>query len=338
MLRIAIIGLGDIASAHIEAIAAYKDATLVAGCDIDTTRRVLLPQEAAFYTDAVTLLAAERPDVVHICLPHHLHFSCAKLVAEAGCNILIEKPVAVNTAQAKAVAMLENMYGIHICICLQNRCNETSRMLLEYLKSGNYGRVIGVRGIMTWYRANEYYTVKRWRGQKALAGGGCMTTQAIHTLDLLQLFAQSHASSVRGCVGRIMGYDTDVEDSAIARITFENGAEGLFLATLGNFEDTDVEFDVVCERARFRIREKELWLQDASGKHMLTRDDAHGFAGKACYGGRHSRLVQNFYHALCGKPIDYPHPEDGIAVQELIAAIETSSVSGKPVDLEMRGE
>lgn len=335
MLRIAIIGLGDIAPAHIEAIAAYSDAALVAGCDIDTSRRTLLPQGAAFYTDIVTLLTVERPDVVHICLPHHLHFSCAKLVAEAGCNILIEKPVAANLEQAKAVAMLENKYGIHICVCLQNRCNETSRMLLEYLKSGNYGRVIGVRGIMTWYRESEYYAARRWRGQKDLAGGGCMITQAIHTLDLLQLFARSHASSVRGCVGRIMGYDTDVEDSAIARITFENGVEGLFLATLGNFEDTDVEFDVVCERARFRIREKELWIQDTNGKRMLTRDDVRGFAGKACYGGSHGRLVQNFYDALCGKPTDYPHPNDGIAVQKLIAAIEASSVSGEPVDRKM---
>ncbi|MDR2100980.1 MAG: Gfo/Idh/MocA family oxidoreductase, partial [Treponema sp.] len=148
MIRSAVIGLGDIAQVHIPGILSLKNASLVAGCDIDPSRKSSLPGGTAFYTNYEDMLKQEKPDVVHICLPHYLHYPVAKAVAEAGCNIFAEKPLALNGEEAAEYVLLEKKYGVKICLCLQNRCNPTSETLYQLLRSGTYGKVTGVRGVV----------------------------------------------------------------------------------------------------------------------------------------------------------------------------------------------
>ena len=50
------------------------------------------------------------------------------------------------------------------------------------VESGEYGKVIGLKGLVTWFRPKDYYDVKPWRGMMEYAGGGVMINQAIHTL------------------------------------------------------------------------------------------------------------------------------------------------------------
>ena len=77
--------------------------------------------------------------------------------------------------------------NVKICICFQNRYNETFEALQEIVESGKYGKVIGVKGLVTWFRPKDYYDVKPWRGMMAYAGGGVLINQSIHTLDLMHL-------------------------------------------------------------------------------------------------------------------------------------------------------
>ncbi|MFV0414359.1 MAG: Gfo/Idh/MocA family protein [Oscillospiraceae bacterium] len=107
MLRVAIIGLGNIARVHLEGIACFEGAVLVAGCDTNPAQKSLLPKEAAFYTNFEEMLAREKPDVVHICLPHFLHYPAARAAAVEGCHIFTEKPLALNSRLAAACAGLE---------------------------------------------------------------------------------------------------------------------------------------------------------------------------------------------------------------------------------------
>ena len=67
------------------------------------------------------MLREAKPDCVHVCLPHYLHYPVSKYFAEPGVNVFCEKPVALNTAQAKEFAALETAHPeVHIGICLQN--------------------------------------------------------------------------------------------------------------------------------------------------------------------------------------------------------------------------
>ena len=92
-------------------------------------------------------------------------------------------------------------------------------------------------------------TIKPWRGTMERAGGGVMINQAIHTLDLMQLVG-GEVETVRGSISNLYDYGYDVEDTAVANIKFENGATGLFFATVTNASNSSVEFQVILEKGK----------------------------------------------------------------------------------------
>lgn len=326
MLRSAVIGLGSIAPVHLAAIAGCAGAQLVAGCDVDPARQTVLPQGTRFYTSYTQLLETEKPDVAHICLPHHLHYPAAQACAERGIHVFLEKPPALDAAQARLLCGLEAKHGVHICVCLQNRYNASSQLLASRLQSGECGRVTGLRGAMCWRRDQSYYAAGPWRGVHAQAGGGCMINQALHTLDLLLCFAGAPLNQVNALVGNLLEFGLDVEDTAVARLRFANGVQGLFVATIANFEDADVQIEVACEKAQFCIRDKALYQKTGQGLQKLAQDD-QAVPGKACYGNSHERLVGIFYDALAGSGESYPHPQDALAVMEAIDKIQAAGAA-----------
>ena len=94
MLKVAVIGLGDISKIHIPAIQANPNAELVAVCDIDETLKDIRP-DVNFYTDYHVMLEKEVLDCVHICLPHYLHYPATKACVEKGVHVFQEKPLVV---------------------------------------------------------------------------------------------------------------------------------------------------------------------------------------------------------------------------------------------------
>jgi predicted dehydrogenase len=164
----------------------------------------------------------------------------------------------------------------------------------------------------------------------AESGGGCMINQAIHTLDLMQYFAGSPLASVKGTAGQILDYGIEVEDTATGRITFKNGALGLFTASVANYTDESAEISVRCEKADFLLRDNKLFkIKD--GAEMLIAADTGEFAGKKVYGSSHVILIERFYDAVEKRSDDYIHPEEGLPSLRIIDAIRESSKTGETV-------
>jgi predicted dehydrogenase len=330
VIRAAIIGLGVIGKVHSAAIESLQNAGLAAVCDTDLAKESAVPAGAVFYTNYEEMLERERPDVVHICLPHFLHYPAAKKAAEAGCNIFAEKPLAMNSGEAAEYLKLEDRFGVKICLCLQNRLNPSTETLHRLLRSGEYGAITGIRGSVAWYRSKEYYEAGPWRGIMAQAGGGCMINQAIHTIDLMQYLAGSPVVSVRGTTARILDYGLDVEDTAAGRFVFENGAAGFFTASVANYTDENVELSLRCEGGTFLLRDKKLFRLRDSEYELLAADEAE-FAGKAVYGNSHVKLIDIFYRALEAGGGWYIHPAEGLPSLQIIDAIRESARTGNTV-------
>ena len=66
--------------------------------------------------------------------------------------------------------------------------------LKKIIDSGEYGKIIGIRGFVPWRRGPEYYSVRPWRGTWKYAGGGSMINQSLHTLDLLYFLIEQDDS------------------------------------------------------------------------------------------------------------------------------------------------
>lgn len=329
MLKAAVIGLGVISTLHLAAIEHLPGAKLAAVCDIDESRKAAAPQGVPFYLDAEKMLNEVKPDVVHICLPHALHYPVAKLAAEHGCHVFCEKPPALTAEEVEQFVELEQQYpNLKFTICFQNRCNRTICKLKQLLDSGEYGKVTAVKGVMLWRRDKEYYEEKPWRGMMSQAGGGCLTNQAIHTLDLMT-YLGGPIKGLRALSGQLLGFDIDVEDTSIARMTYENGASGLFVATVSNFKNEFLQIAVQTEKAEFQIEHETLVQVFPDRSTETLAQDVHELKGKDYYGSGHGQLIASFYDAVEKDTSRYIHVADAADSMRLVGAIQNSGKTGE---------
>lgn len=333
MKRAAIIGMGDIYPIHMAAIQADPQITLCAVCDSDEVKEGQAPQGVPFYRDYKEMIRAEKPDCVHICLPHYLHYPVAKEAAGMGVHVFCEKPMAVSTAEAEAFSRLEMDHPkLQIGICLQNRRNETVELLKTFIDSREYGSVTGIRGIVPWYRPKEYYDCKPWRGRWETAGSGCMMNQAIHTLDLLS-YLGGKIRGVRATVSQILDYGIEVEDTVSASLDYENGARGLFMATNANFKNEPVQIVVQMEKGGFRIYDNILYQVMEDGTVKKLAEDRKMPGNKFYYGASHQKLISEFYHSLETGERSYVTAKDGEMSIRLICGILRAGETGAYISL-----
>jgi predicted dehydrogenase len=105
-LKVAVVGCGKIADAHVEEIAKLANAGVVAVCD----RELLMAEQLAarygiarHFDDVDAMLEACRPDVVHITTPPQSHAPLARRALDAGCHVYVEKPFTVDRDEAVAL-------------------------------------------------------------------------------------------------------------------------------------------------------------------------------------------------------------------------------------------
>src|SRR5215207_1957128 len=100
-LRVAIVGCGQIADAHLQEVKKIRTAEVVATCDqypelaFQAAERFGVPE---VHNDVGRMLEQVRPDVVHITTPPHTHAPLARQAISAGAHVYVEKPFTVNTA------------------------------------------------------------------------------------------------------------------------------------------------------------------------------------------------------------------------------------------------
>lgn len=329
----AIIGCGAIAPLHARAIASIEGARLVAVVDVDP---VQAKQSAQDYgceglTDYRQLLERKDIDVVHLCTPHHLHAEMAVELLKAGKHVLTEKPMALDVPSARQMQAAAETAEGQLGVVFQNRYNEPSVRIKETIESGSLGKLLCMKGVVTWTRDADYYTGSSWRGRWATEGGGVLINQTIHTLDLLQWFGGGIASVKGSVTTDVLDEVIEVEDSAHACLDFSSGARGLFYGTNAYQTNSPVELELVFEQGTLQQRRESLYLWQDGQETLLCGPQGSSTGGKAYWGTGHSRLIQDFYaHIRDGRRF-WIDGMEGIKTLELIAAIYQSSVSRKPI-------
>lgn len=334
-----IIGLGTVSKTHRNALAQLKHVELAAACDVKPEKEKELPEGVHFYIDYEEMLEKEELDAVHICLPHYLHYDAARACARRGVHVLCEKPSTMNGQQLMKMKELEEEFDFRMAICLQNRLNPTFVKLREMIDSGEYGKLLGVKGVAIWSRTEDYYKASPWRGIMDQAGGGCMINQAIHTLDQMQLLGGT-IRSVKGQICNLSDFDIEVEDTAAAHVEFENGVTGTFFGTVTYVKNSSIELQAVCEKGSFTIKDYGLWCapsESENEKKLITRDSRLP-GSKTYYGASHVELIRDFYQVLSGRPGSWVTIHEEGEVILLIEAIRRSSLEGRAIQWKEIGQ
>ncbi|MDH6303569.1 UDP-N-acetyl-2-amino-2-deoxyglucuronate dehydrogenase [Parabacteroides sp. PF5-5] len=223
----AVVGCGHIGKRHAEMITRDEDAELLALCDIRPCEEVgIEAYDVPFFSNIEDLLNAALPiDVVSICTPNGLHAPMAIQAIEAGFHVIIEKPMALNTADAEKVVYTSLKHRKQVFCVMQNRYSPPSVWIKEMVDSGKLGDIYLVQLNCYWNRDERYYKVGGWHGDAAL-DGGTLFTQFSHFIDIMYyLFGDICDIQAKFADFNHKGL-TDFEDSGIVNFRFLNGGLG----------------------------------------------------------------------------------------------------------------
>ena len=259
MLRLGIIGAGNMGSGHAKNIVEGKcpDIVITAMADRKESRREWICDNvpgAQIFTEGSELIASGAADAVLIAVPHYQHPTLAIEAFEHGLHVMCEKPAGVYTLQVREMmAAADRHPDLTFGMMFNQRTNCVYRKMKEMLDAGEVGEIKRMNWIVTdWYRTQFYYDSGAWRATWAGEGGGVLLNQCPHQLDLLQwlcgLPVKVHAFIHEG-----KWHEIEVEDDVTAYLEFANGATGVFVTTTADapgtnrLEITGTRGKLVCE-------------------------------------------------------------------------------------------
>lgn len=149
-LRVALIGTGGIANAHIKSYLKIPEVEIIAGSDLvpGKAREFLDRYEctkANAYESTEEMLKKEKPDAVSVCTYNSTHAECTVMALEAGCHVLLEKPMCITMEQAQAIMDTEKRTGKIVTIGFQPRYDPNMQKIREIVQSGDLGRIYYVQ-------------------------------------------------------------------------------------------------------------------------------------------------------------------------------------------------
>ena len=245
-MKYALIGCGRISPNHIAAAVANK-LEIVAMCDInpdnivDKKLKFDLPDTVKEYLDYREMLRKEKIDLIAIATESGKHAQIALECIEAGCNLIIEKPIALSLEDADEIIRKADEKGVKVCACHQNRFNKSIQKIREAVDKKRFGKLFYGTAHIRWCRDHEYYDRASWRGTWEQDGGALMN-QCIHNIDLLRWMLGDEIEEVVGMTDRLHHDYIEAEDLGIALVKFKNGAYGIIEGTTDvypkNLEET----------------------------------------------------------------------------------------------------
>mgnify|MGYP001025639237 CR=1 FL=1 len=326
-LRAAVIGCGNISVMHLDSIAALNEAELVGVCDFKAERARAAAEKynTTAYIDYKVMFEKEKPNVVHLCLPHYLHTPVACDAFHAGIHVLSEKPMSIRYEDAVEAAELAERNSLLYGVIFQCRYNTPSMLVKSRITDGRLGAVKCGRSVLTWCRSDEYYGGSDWKGTWDKEGGGVIIDQAIHSLDLANWFIDSTPVKVQSSLHNRNHEIMTVEDSAEGLIEYENGCTFGFYAMNNYFTDEPIEIRIVCENGTARLSYDDAVINYNDGTVETVKNRPQKIVsytgGKLYWGTQHAVQINQFYRAVMGaEPLEISGRE-ALKIQKIICDI-----------------
>ncbi|MCY0901279.1 MAG: Gfo/Idh/MocA family oxidoreductase [Firmicutes bacterium] len=349
-LQMGVIGLGNIGRQHVHNLSHMQRVTLAAVCDIDTGRAQEFAAQtgARAYSSVDAMLQQAKLDAVIVAVPHFDHVTAAIAAFEQGVHVLCEKPLAVHVGDGqKIIAAYETARRHHpnlrFAMMFNERTFPAHKKIKEIVAGGTLGRLVRATWINTrWFRTQAYYDSGSWRATWAGEGGGILTNQCPHNLDMYQwLFGLPTRVQGHAHLGKY--HAIEVEDEVTGYFEHEGGMVGHFIVSTAESPGTN-RLEIVGELGRLLFEDGALTLQ-ANEVSMIT----YSQESKDVWGGvksssraipieqgdasSHGVVTEQFVAAILdGSPL-IAEGVEGLGAVTLANAIMLSSFTGQMVEL-----
>ena len=192
--------------------------------DPETARTLAGELDVAAYPTLDACLAAGGVDAVAICTPNASHAAQAIAAARAGRHVFCEKPMALDTAQCRAMIDAAAVAGTVLMVGHKRRLRPAYAAMAEVVASRRLGRLVAVDVSGFHDRPPRGW----WSDRQS--GGGLLPYSGVHDLDVLRVLA-GEAETVYARTSSIRDGRTDFEDAIAVVIGFASGAVGSLQVT-----------------------------------------------------------------------------------------------------------
>jgi predicted dehydrogenase len=351
--RVALLGQGFMGKAHSNA---YCQAphffdlpytikrTLLCGRDT-TTLSAMATRWGWEQTSTDWRAAIERRDIdaVDICLPNHLHAPAAIAAAEAGKIVLCEKPLALSIEDARAMA--EAARGVPTLVWFNYRRVPAIVFAHQLIAEGRLGAIYHYNASYKQQWGADTTRPPSWKMDPSLAGSGVGDDLLTHLLDSA-LYLNGPMTRVVATT-RTFAPNRPVDDAVVALVEFGNGSIGTFEATrFGIGCKNSNAFEVHAEKGMLRFdleRLNHLEFLDATQapteqglRDLLVTDMKHPvfpnfWRPGHIIGYEHTFIaaIAEFLQCLSKNEDFHPNFHDGVAVQQVLDAVQRSAKTGQ---------
>lgn len=329
-MKFLIAGLGSIGRRHMRNLIALGEKDIV----LYRTRKATMPEEdlAGFpqETDLQTALEKHKPDAVIVSNPTSLHLDVAIPAAEAGCSLLLEKPLSHSMDRIGELESALKKGGGRVVVGFQFRFHPGLVKAKQLISDGEIGRVISAHVhfgeyLPAWHPWEDY---RQGYAARADMGGGVVLTQC-HSLDYLPWLV-GKVESAWGFTAKLSDLEVDVDDTAKIGLRFENGALGSIHLDY-NQQPPAHYFEVIGTKGSLQWN-----LSDGATRiYRGERKDWDVYQPSPEF-ERNVMFMDEMRHfiAVARGEVESSCPlEDGIKVQRLIGAVLASNDSGASIKL-----
>lgn len=220
-IRLAFTGTGYINKVHARAAQKIENLQLAAVVNHRPESMAAFAEDFGIsrqYANIEQLLADGDIDAVVISTPNSLHAPETIAALEAGVHVMVEKPMAMNAAEAAAMLQASRDSGAQLMVAHCWRFDDEVLWLKE--RVDQLGEIIRTKS----YGVHVNWGPSGWFTQKELAGGGAMADMGIHALDTARfLLGDPLPVSVYAHIGTYYG-DFEVDDTGVILVTWDSGA------------------------------------------------------------------------------------------------------------------
>jgi len=345
-VKVGIIGAGAIGAVHADAYAASSEAEIAAICDVSEARLAEIGNKYQIrqrFKDYRDLLKSD-VEAVSICVGNVLHREVAVAALKAGKHILLEKPMAMNAAEAAEIVKAGKRAKKIIQIGMVRRQMQEAKTVRDYVARGMFGEIYHMRAVLI--RRRGIPGLGGWFTTRAASGGGPLIDLGVHWFDaamhLSGLWKPTGVSAMNyAAFGRDMRnyryvsmwagppkYDgiCDVEDYSAGLVRFGKKASLVFeIAWAANTEDAAF-IDILGDRGGARL---------FSGQPLNIYTEHNGQVANISPLIKSNNMFHDqaavFVKACLGKCPPAATAEEGLTVMKLIDAVYASAEKGREI-------
>jgi phthalate 4,5-cis-dihydrodiol dehydrogenase len=242
-IGLGIAGLGMAGAVMVHAAAAHPGYVLKAGADPHPGPREAFARDhnAKAYADVAELVADPAVQAVYIATPHQFHAPHAKLAAEHGKHIILEKPMALTLADCDTIIAAVERHKVNLVIGHTHAFDPNVRLMRDIIARGELGK-LGL--INSFNYTNFLYRPRRPEELDTAKGGGILFNQVPHQIDTARLLAGGVVKSVRA-LASVLDPSRPTEGSCAALLQFDGGAAAsLVYSGYDHFDSDEWHFGI----------------------------------------------------------------------------------------------